>query len=421
MVFKKGNTFKSNVMVLMTGTVAAQLIPLLASPVLSRIYTPSDFGLLALYTALASIIGTIATLRYELAIVQPKNDKDAAALVWISIVALSIIIFLTIITSFLYNYFNFNFLGVDSIRSWLYLLPVSVLAIGTFQIFNKWLLRHGSYPVMSKSAMFQSGTSSSTQLLFGLSTYNGGLVYGQLCGQLISSIYVVKRSLKISKLPSFRKCKDKLSLNIKNYKRMPLYSSAGALADILSIQMPVLMITRFFLESAVGAFSLTFRVLNIPAAIISTALAQVLYKKINDIHNDNGNGISRFIIKIFLSNLALITPFVLVFYFFGEELFVFVFGVNWREAGQMASVLTFAAAIRFVVSPLSGVLALEKNIRLGASWQFLYLFTLFAILYSFRSSSIDSFIIAFVIHELVQYLIYFGLILKGARRLERMS
>ena len=416
---KKQGGFKRNVVTLMSGTVLAQAVPVGISPILSRIYSPDDFGLLALYAALASIIATIVTFRYELAIVQPEDDEDAVALVWISLAAIGIIFTLTLLAVFSYNYFKLEFLGVEEIRGWLYLLPLSVLVLGVFKISNRWLLRNNSYKSISQVTICQSLFSSVFQVTIGLLFFKGGLIIGQFVGQTAASVVAGFKSVQKNKKCSFGINKERVWLNLKKYKGMPTYSTAGALADILSIQMPILMISRYFLESAIGAFSLTFRVLNLPATVVSSAVSQVLFKRINDMANVNSRGITQFIFKLFALNLVLMIPFIVLVHLYGEQLFALIFGEPWRDAGKMATVLIFAVGIRFVVSPLSAVLAIEKNIKLGTLWQFLYLATIFMTLFYFSNSSIESFILAFVIHEVIQYLVYFGLIIKGAHRLER--
>ena len=419
-VMKDGSTFKKNVIILMSGTIMAQALPVALSPILSRLYGPEDFGLLALYSALVSILGTVATLRYDLAIIQPKGDGDASALVWISVASVIVMGVIIAFYSILYNYLNLGFLGSEKIRPWLYLLPFSVIIVGLFQTSNKWLLRNSSYNVIAKATVIQSASSSGMQVTLGLSFLSGGLICGQFFGQAISFIVIAIKTFRMGKVDSIIRCKGRIVYNIKQYKNMPLFSTGGALADILSVQMPVLVISRFFLEGTVGSFSLTFRMLNIPAVIISTAISQVLYKKINDMANSNSRNITWFVIRLWFLNLLIILPFVVVIYFYAGDLFVLMFGALWSEAGQMAKILVFAAAIRFVVSPLSSVLAVDKNIRIGVLWQFLYLFTLSITLYIYSSDSIITLLHAFVVHELVQYMVYFSFILKGAQRLERI-
>ena len=74
----KPSAFATDVLKLVTGTTFAQIIAVLASPLLTRLYGPEAFGFLALFTSITSIIGVIACMRYELAIMLPKTDEEAA-------------------------------------------------------------------------------------------------------------------------------------------------------------------------------------------------------------------------------------------------------------------------------------------------------------------------------------------------------
>ena len=76
-LFKPKSEFSQNVLTLMTGTTLAQAIPIIISPILTRIYTPEDFGLLALFLSITNIIGSVANGRYELAIMLPKKNDNA--------------------------------------------------------------------------------------------------------------------------------------------------------------------------------------------------------------------------------------------------------------------------------------------------------------------------------------------------------
>ena len=108
-------------------------------------------------------------------------------------------------------------------------------------------------------------------------------------------------------------------------------------------------------------------------------------------------------------------PFIGFIWFFGEDLFAFIFGEAWREAGVMASILVFKVAINFVVSPLSIVLLLDHNIKLGTFWQFIYFITITLTLYIVSSWPLNDFLMALVIHDIILYSLYFVLILKTTR------
>ena len=85
------STYARNVITLMTGTAFAQALPIAVSPILTRLYSPAEFGVFAMYLAVASILGVLVTGRYELAILIPKQDRDAIHIAALS-AALSVLL-----------------------------------------------------------------------------------------------------------------------------------------------------------------------------------------------------------------------------------------------------------------------------------------------------------------------------------------
>ena len=127
---KARSEFSRNVFALMTGTTIAQAIPIAISPILTRIYTPEDFGVFALYMAIASILSVIATGRYELAIMLPKKDEDAINIAALSIIISFFVSFVSLLIVFVFNAQITNLLGNPEISNWLYFIPLTVLLTG---------------------------------------------------------------------------------------------------------------------------------------------------------------------------------------------------------------------------------------------------------------------------------------------------
>lgn len=409
-----------NIAILITGTTVAQIIPIAISPILTRIYTPEDFGVLTLYVSICAVFSVIATLRYELAIVQPKDDRDAKSIVIISFILITAISLICLVFVMFYNFLDLDVLKGENISFWLYLAPVSIFCMGIYNISNYWLLRKSKYKDMSTSKMIQGASLSTSQVLLGV-IKNNGLIFGYLIGQVLSTIFIFRRSSKSWKKianPSVKLCK----FNLKKYKSMPLYSAPGAFADNFSTQLPIFTITYIFGSYVTGIFGLTFRILNMPAALVSQAISQVVYKKVIDQdHDQNQQYLFSFVFKVFFSLCALVTPFAIIIWFYGQDIFSFIFGAEWQQAGSMASTLILAIVLRFAINPLSTILAIDKNVILGVIWQFSYLITLSCTLWFFRKNDLESFLWAFVIHEIIQYIFYFIIILIGVKRLQGVS
>ncbi|CAB1259424.1 oligosaccharide flippase family protein [Vibrio ordalii] len=402
----------------MTGTGIAQAIPIAIIPILTRMFSPEDFGLLALYAACVSILGVVATGRYEIAIMLPKDDEDARLLLQLSMLVALFFSFLISIPISIWNAQIARFLGNEDIAVWLYLVPVSVLFTGIYQALTYWNNRQKKFINTAVSRVNQSLFQGFAQTSLGFLQVSGGLICGQFVGIVSGSIYLLKKDRNYKSLIRKSKINSIQKQGIK-YHKFPTYGVWGALCDAGAVQMPVILLTKFYSNSVTGMFSLTFRVLNMPTSIISSAIAQVLFQKVVEISQTEPEKLNLYIIKMFLLLFIIYLPAVPVLFIWGESLFSIIFGNEWSQAGVYAGYLVIAVAVRFAVSPLSAVLGLEQNIKMGVLWQVLYLCTISVTLYFSSSLSIEEFLIAFVVHEVVLYLIYLFLILKGTKEIAK--
>ncbi|EPO0038023.1 lipopolysaccharide biosynthesis protein [Vibrio cholerae] len=411
-------SFSKNVLTLMTGTGIAQAIPIAIIPILTRMFSPEDFGLLALYAACVSILGVVATGRYEIAIMLPKDDEDARLLLQLSMLVALFFSLLISIPISIWNAQIARFLGNEDIAVWLYLVPVSVLFTGIYQALTYWNNRQKKFINTAVSRVNQSLFQGFVQTSLGFLQVSGGLIWGQFIGIVSGSIYLLKKDRSYKSLIKKTKINSIQKQGIK-YHKFPTYGVWGALCDAGAVQMPVILLTKFYSNSVTGMFSLTFRVLNMPTSIISSAIAQVLFQKVVEISQTEPEKLNLYIIKIFLLLFVIYLPAVPILFIWGESLFSIIFGNEWSQAGVYAGYLVIAVAVRFAVSPLSAVLGLEQNIKMGVLWQVLYLCTITVTLYFFSSLSIEEFLIAFVVHEVFLYLIYLFLILKGTKEIAK--
>jgi O-antigen/teichoic acid export membrane protein len=199
------------------------------------------------------------------------------------------------------------------------------------------------------------------------------------------------------------------------YRKFPLYSLWGALLDTTALQMPIFMISKFYSADMTGFFSLTFRTLNLPIVLIATAVAQVLFQKVTHLNNYKPELLYHVILKTFFTLITISLPFLILVFYWGADLYSFIFGKEWAASGTYASLIVFAIAMRFSVSPLSSVMIIEKNLRLGFFWQLTYFITISSTLFIAAKYPIGVFIKAFVVHEIILYLFYLYLILKSTK------
>jgi len=345
----------------MTGTTIAQAIPIAISPILTRLYTPEDFGVFALFMAITSIFGSIANARYELAIMLPRKDEDAInilAVGFIINVGLSLFLFFII---FVFHDNILNLLNNKKISPWLYLVPISVFLMGCFNLLNYFNNRKKLYKDLAKANIYKSIVSAIVQLSFGFFKAGAtGLISGQIFSQIISN---TKLLLNIKKLNLFNKInKLKLIALAKKYKDFPKFSMLAALLNTLSTHLTNILISSFFGIATLGYYSLVQRVLGIPSVLIGSSISQVFFQEAMQEKRQTGKVIKSFnntVKKLLIIGIPLFG----FLFFLIEDLFAFVFGENWRIAGVYAQIVIPFLFVNFIVGSISIVnMVFEKNL-----------------------------------------------------------
>ena len=356
---KLKSEFSRNVLTLMTGTTIAQAIPIAISPILTRIYTPKDFGVFALFVSITSILGSITNGSYEQAIMLPKKDEDA-----INIVALGIII--TVIFSFLlflvilifYNQIV-NVLNNKEISTWLYFIPLVVLLTGLYNVLNYWNNRKKYYKDLAKATVVKSVANTITQLTLGfIKAGASGLISGQIVSQIFANGKLFKNLIK-EKTILKKINKNRILFLFKRYINFPKYSLPNVLIDSFREQGFNILISLMYSILTLGQYYLAQRMLKLPMSIIGSSISQVFLQKMSVVDKRELFNLSwNFVKKASIISLPIFT----IIYFFADRLFVIIFGEKWETAGEIASILSFWICLTFVSSPLSNIfIILEKQ------------------------------------------------------------
>jgi len=367
---KPKSEFSRNVLTLMTGTTIAQAIPIAISPILTRIYTPEDFGVFALYMAIASIISIIATGRYEMAIMLLKEEKDVKSIVKLIMILLSTVTFITFLIVFFFNEAITNLFENPEISSWLYFLPISIFLVGLYQIYNYLLIREKNFKRLSTNKIIVSTTNVSTQLGYGFIISNGfGLLFGNIISYIVS-IYFIIKSQVVNKYFHFRN--NSIKEVAKEYQNFPKYDVPSVLVNVVANQLPLLALGKFFGLGVVGFYSLMYKVLMMPISLLSGTVLDVFKQRATEDYNKYGN-CKDIYIKTFKSLVLLgIVPFTILG-IFAPEIFAFVFGEKWKVAGEFAQIMTPMFFLKFIVNPLSYTFFITQKQKLNLIGQFILL------------------------------------------------
>lgn len=268
-----------NVAKLFSANVVAQVVGILVYPILSRLYSPDDFGLFNWFVTVASVLGLIATSEYQGAVLLPKATQKAAAVVHVGLM-LSIGISLLILLLWPWSNQLADWVKVPELATYYPWLSLYVLYIGVWSMLNYWLTRRKNFTQIGIYHVTQSIVASGTKIGFGYAgILQGGLIYSTL----IAPLAAISMSLWSAGKKVIR---DLLKWNwsncvemAKEYRKFPLFSLPRTLVNTLSNSLPTLLLIPVFGKAAIGfygmAISLAFRPIN----MMNGSLYQVLYER----------------------------------------------------------------------------------------------------------------------------------------------
>jgi len=358
---KPKSEFSRNVINLITGTTIAQAIPFAAAPILTRLYSPEEFGMFAFYSAIVSIFAVLATARYELAIVLPKRKSDAYQIVILSWAITTIISFFAFLFIWLLDYHIVRLLNNPNIAQWLYWIPISIFLMGIYQPLYYWFNREKEYKHMANSRIVQSSALAASQIFIGLLTKlsASGLILGQLTAQIIASFYMGRKFFK-NTYGAHKPHKLKQLVLAKKYINFPKFLLVSHTMNAASRQLPNIFFNILLTASVAGYYLLVQRVIGVPMTVVGGAIGDVFRQEASQAYAERGECKAEY--KSTLKKLLLISiaPFA-VFFFKAPDLFAMVFGAECREAGEYARILTPMFMLQFISSPLANMYLIAKK------------------------------------------------------------
>lgn len=364
--------FNRNVLTLMTGTIIAQAIPIAITPILTRIYTPEDFGIFTLFVSITAILSSIANGRYELAIMLPEKDEDA-----INVAALGLLIavtfsFILLLPTLIFNQSIANLLGNEEIGFWLYFVPFVVFMTGLFNVLNYLNTRKKLYKDIAKANVYKSVGMASVQLGVGFVKSGAmGLISGQIISQVIANYRLAKNAQQNYDLKKIKKTEIKRLA--KRYIKFPKFSMWGILANNLGYNLTNILISIYYSVATLGFYSFTQRMLGIPASLIGKSIHEVYFQEATKEKQKTGKAIKTFnksSKKLFILSVTIFTP----LYFLIPMIFEFVFGANWKIAGEYGQIILPFVAIQFIAAGLSSTTVIFEMQKLALAWQIGLLF-----------------------------------------------
>ena len=337
---------------MVSGTALAQALTLAATPILSRLYDPSDFGVLGLFVTILLILRVGASWKYEIAIVLPNDHKDAA-----NILALAclILLFMTLLSGLimaLAGDWIVKSLGSPRFAPIIWCIPVAVLVAGLYDVLASWATRRKNFSNISVSQITQSGSIAVAQTLAGLAGAGSlGLAGGRVAGQLLGTLVLVRKTFQHDRLLIGDAIEFKKMIEMaREHHKFPKYAMPQHALNATSQNLLIFLLIYFFDPAVAGLYWFTVRILRAPSRLIGGSVGRVFYQKAVELYHNNGElFLALGKTTLGLSAIGILPAIVILV--FGPVLFDFIFGSAWHQSGVYAQWLVVWWFFNFISTP----------------------------------------------------------------------
>ena len=342
-----------NFLTMLSGNTMSQVIPFVVAPILSRIFSPEEFAVLANFMAIVSVIGIISTGRLELAVPIPVEQKKAQDIVFTGFVITLLLCILSILIP-LFAYQIGEMYNDSQLPKYLWIVPLSVISFGLLGLTSNWNLRHERFHLLSLGKIIQSVVNNGLAALLGYIGWGiDGLIISWLLSQYVNILILL---IGVNRKVNY---KDygilTLKTTLKEYKDFPLINSLHAFSDIFITQFLLYwIISTYFGFLELGLFAMMNKYVKAPIVLISSSVSQLFYVEAGKAIN-KGESLVPIIKKTIRTSVLFAIPFTIILLLAGPIIFKLYLGEKWEIAGVYAQCLAPMLFLYFILSPISGL------------------------------------------------------------------
>lgn len=362
-VFNRGHA------VFASGAAISLLFPIVGAPIVSRLYSPADFGVYAIYYAICNILIAISSFSMQHAITNEATKEHQIDAMYLSAVLAVAFAGLLCAAIFLIGeprLIIISGLRANSIIMW---IPVTVMLGGLFAAIYNWNVKTQRYKELGKNKVVLSAGAFFVQIGIGLSSPGPiGFVLANVISLFFATVLLYYTSIraegKFEHTVSFVTLLNALKRN----RRFAIWMTPGTLVNVFAVSIPDLLLGRFFGTHTAGQYSLGNRMLDLPLSFLTTSLQDIIRQQASDEYrekNDCSKTFGRFFVILTIIAIAFLVPLIILMPIF----FPIIFGSQWVDVGALIQAVSFLLVVRFIAAPLSYVWYVVGNQKANFYWQ----------------------------------------------------
>lgn len=388
---------------LIAGNGIAQILGMVFISVIATLYSPEDYGQYGVFVGFVSLFSVMSGGRYELAILIPERERDAAGIVGIGII-LNVI---TALFSVIFFLFYFQVMGKAELNgnglSFYGILCLGFSAAGIFQFIQNWQLRKKEFYNYSLTRIFQVLIFGLAGCLSGIWALKHGLLWSYALSWVLVIGWMIYFLVYVQNASFFQSRIEYWNL-IKRFREFPLFNAGPAFINTLSSNFPLIILMGYFQGAVVGFFTLARQVASLPIIVLASPFSQSVFQKISEkiIARES---VSSALLKVTTMLSLISVAFGVGMFFFAELAFEFFFGKKWLDAANYGTLFSISCGIQLVSTVLSKILVSLGKVKVLSSWQLAY-FCAMLTLWFFKNDTFDTFVRIYVLIDCFLYAIY---------------
>lgn len=349
---KARSDFGRALSMLISGTIGSQALTMAAMPLLARLFSPADFGALAVYIGIVTIISVSACLRFDIAVAMPESEDDAIVLLGLAILVAALVVLIVCLILLFPPAFVSEWLKDQYLQTFSWLIPIGIFASAICSALQNWHIRKRSFELIAKARLIQASAVISTQGIVGLAVAGPlGLLTGSALGFCANAFLlgheIVRRIGRRFVVGDW----GQLMIVVQRYSRFPIYSTWEALANQAAIHLPVLLIASALKPEEAGFLMLAMYAMQAPMSLLGGAVGQVYLGSAGQAYRE---GRLRAVTLRIIGNLVRVGSLPIgAIAFTSPVLFPLIFGESWQRAGWLVAWMSPWFLLQFLVSPVS--------------------------------------------------------------------
>lgn len=365
----RASAFARNAFILTAGTVVAQALPILFYPILGRIFSPADFGLLATISAITPIFTILASGMYENAILMSDSKEEAANIVGMIILRSIVVLVLCYLGTLAFSDQLSRLLKEPGLGKWLVIPPLCAFATVIYNCFNEWCVTNKQFVSLSWNKIINTSSVAVSKVGFGfVKIFGNGLVIGDLLGKVFSAVLCTIRAYKLDG-ESFKQIDTKRFKEVaKKYIDLPRYLMPDQILNNIGGSIHIFFISAYFSNTELGLISMSASLLTVPVTVISSAIKDVFRQRANEEFAATGsctNTYVKLLKPIAIFGIVASIP----VYFILPYVFSVFLGSQWLMAGVYSQILLPMYLLNFISMSLGGVLIIAQKTKISMYWQ----------------------------------------------------